>query len=903
MKNKLYPYLCLLLLALTSISLHAQDRAKVTGIITDEFGALPGALITIEGTSNKTTTNVNGFYTLELEEGEYVVTASYVMYTSQSKAVTLKVGDEATLDFVLEAGFSADEPVSLGTRSQPQSALETTVPVEIISPEEISNSSHLELAQILHYLVPSFHSTPQTISDGTDHIDPATLRGLGTDQVLVLVNGKRRHTSSMLNVNGTIGRGSVGTDFNAIPISAIDRIEILRDGATSQYGSDAIAGVINIILKQQTDIIDVDARLKTNTEGDGETRYLSGNFGLKIGNTGFINISAEYRDREATNRAGAYNGLVYSDDVAENNTLVIANNFFAQTGYSNNRIMEIGSAATRNSALAFNGQLALFDKADLYFFGGRNSREGKSKGFYRLPKDEDRVVLELFPNGFSPEILTDIQDDAVTLGIRGTKNKWNIDFSHSIGVNTIDFTVNNSNNASLGLISPKTFKSGGYKYQLNTTNLDIDRSYDWMAGFHLAFGGELRVESYEIIAGEEASYTNGEETYIDENGVAQPRIIGAQVFPGIQPQDELKRFRSNASIYADAELKVIEPLLFKGALRYESNNDFGDNFVWKLSGRYKLNDQLSVRSSYSTGFRAPSLHQVYFQKISTQYIDGDINQVGTFNHESSLITDALKVEELTPELSKHFSFGLSGKFNNAYTFAVDFYNIDIKDRIVLSGQLDNGYESILEPFNVSAAQFFVNAINSRTYGVDVSFNYKSKLGKGKLNAKVSGNYTKTEVTKINNNNFVGNNSNINVLFNREERSRIESAQPNFKVNSFLTYEINKLQFNLVGTYFGSVKYIHPNDGDISNWQLNQFSGVVESRDQKFSPKFITDLYVTYRPTNWLYATVGCNNIFNVYPDRHKHSANTINGNFVYSRRVQQFGVNGANYFAKLLFRL
>ncbi|GAB1855292.1 TonB-dependent receptor [Flavobacteriaceae bacterium MHTCC 0001] len=886
---------------LFSITFFGQNRAVIKGTVSDEFGNLPGALVAIENSNLKTTTNIDGNFTINIEEGDYVATASYTMYKSQSKAVSLKVGDTVTINFNLKTGFSADEPISVGTRSRPQSSLETSVPIDIITPEELSNSSHLELGQVLHFLVPSFHSTHQTISDGTDHIDPAALRGLGPDQILVLINGKRRHTSSMLNVNGTIGRGSVGTDFNAIPVSSIDRIEILRDGATPQYGSDAIAGVINIILKSQTDVIHIDTRAKINAEGDGKTSYFSSNFGLKIGNTGFLNITGEFRDRGATNRAGNYTGNVYSNDDAIDEALISQNNFFSQTGYKDKQVMEIGSAATRNAALSFNGELMLFDKANLYFFGGRNSREGRSKGFYRFPKDQDRVVEELFPNGFSPEILTNIQDDAFTIGARGKKNGWNLDFSHSIGFNSIDFTITNSNNASLGVVSPKTFKSGGYEYQLSTTNMDISKPFDVMEGLNLAFGAEIRVESYEIIAGEEASYVNGGETFIDNNGLTQQRLIGAQVFPGIQPADELKRFRSNAAGYVDIELKPTKPLLFKGAFRYKSNNDFGENFVWKLSGRYLLNKSISIRSSLSTGFRAPSMHQVFFQKVSTQYFDDDISQVGTFNHESSLVTDAFNVNELTPELSTHVSFGVSAKIKDKYTFALDYYNISIEDRIVLSGQFDSGYEDILLPFNVSAAQFFVNAVDSKTNGLEASFNYKEKIGKGQLNGKISANYTKTKVTEIKSNSVI--NNDVESLFNREERSRIESAQPNFKINAYTNYEIDKFKFNIVGNYFGSLDYIHPDDGDINNWQLNNFTGEVESRDQRFSPKFITDVYVTYKPFNWLNATIGCNNIFNVYPDKHKHSANTSSGNFTYSRRVQQFGVNGANYFAKILLTL
>ncbi|WP_299438592.1 TonB-dependent receptor [uncultured Aquimarina sp.] len=880
----------------------SQSRATVSGNVSDQFGNLPGARVSIEGINQDTTTDVNGNYTFDIDEGEYVITAGFVMYNSVSKTVLVKVGETAQLDFILETGFSMDQPISIGSRAKPRSLLKTTAPVDIISPQEITNSSQIELSHILHYLVPSFHSTHQTIADGTDHIDPATLRGLGPDQVLVLINGKRRHNSSLLNVNGTVGRGTVGTDFNAIPIASIERIEILRDGATSQYGSDAIAGVINIILKKQTEVIHVDNRVGVTTEGDGFTTYSAANFGLKIGKEGFINVTAEYRNRESVNRAGDYTGTVYTEDPVEDERLIQENSFFNQTGYSGRRVMQIGSAETQNLALAFNGEIKMSENATFYLQGGRNYREGKAAGFYRFPKNQDRVVPELFPNGFSPQILTDIQDDVVAGGIRGIKNGWNVDFSHSIGINSLDYTVNNSNNASLGIASPRTFYAGGFEYQQNTTNLDLSKTFDWLNGINIAFGAELRVENYQIIAGEEASYIDGGSTYFDELGDELPRAAGAQVFPGFQPENELNRFRTNSSVYLDIETNVSEKLLIKAAARYEAYNDFGGQAIWKLSSRYRINDLISVRAGFSTGFRAPSLHQVFFQNISTQFINGESIQVGTFNNESAVATEAFQIDKLKPELSKHFSAGVSGKLNDNFTFTFDYYLISIDDRIVLSGRFDEGYETILEPFGVGAAQFFTNAIDSRTSGFDIALAYKTMLGGGKLDASLGANITDTKVQgriKVSPS-LIGQED---VLFNREEIARVESAQPNYKINSLVSYEFNKFRLQMVNSLFGEVAFIHPDDGDQTNWVLNEFTGVVESRDQTFSPKLTTDLAISYQVNDYIKCTLGGNNVFNVFPDKHTHSANTSNGNFMYSRRVQQFGVNGANYYLRLLLRL
>jgi len=895
-------YISCLFLLCFYLNTFAQDRATITGLVSDQFGTLPGAKISIEGTNLNTSTDVNGIYTINLEEGDYVVTANFVMYNSVSKSITVKVGETATLDFILETGFSIDQPVSLGSRAQPKSSLRTTAPVDIISPQDLTNATQIELSHILHYLVPSFHSTNQTISDGTDHIDPATLRGLGPDQVLVLVNGKRRHNSALLNVNGTVGRGTVGTDFNAIPVASVERIEILRDGATSQYGSDAIAGVVNIILKKQVEVIDIVGRVGVNSEGDGQTSYFSANFGFDIGDKGFINITGEYRSTEATNRAGNYTGPVYSNTPSEDALLINNNNFFSTTGYDKQQIMEIGSAKTQNLAISFNGELPISETTSFYFNGGRNYREGKAKGFYRLPKDEDRVVLELFPNGFSPQILTDIQDDAVTAGFKGVKNNWDIDFSHSIGKNALDYTVNNSNNASLGIASPKTFYSGGFMYQQSTSNLDISRTYDWLHGINIAFGAELRVENYQIIAGEEASYIDGGSTYVDAFGDEQPSIPGAQVFPGFQPENELSRFRTNSAGYIDIETNVSEKLLIKTAARYESYNDFGGQLIWKVSGRYRVNDALGIRSGISTGFRAPSLHQVYFQNISSQFINGEIIQVGTFNNESAVAQEAFKIQNLKPELSRHYSLGVNGKLQDNFSFTLDYYYIKIKDRIVLSGRFDEGYETILEPFNVGAAQFFTNAIDSRTTGLDAAVQYKTTLSSGKLDASLAANFNKTKVIgdiKVSES-LVGQED---VLFNREEIARVESAQPNYKFNNLLSYEFDNYKIVLGNTFFGDVTFMHPEDGNPDNWVLNEFSGQVETRDQKFTPKLVTDLAFSYKVSSTLEFTLGGNNIFNVYPDKHTHSANIDNGNFVYSRRVQQFGVDGSNFYFRAFLKL
>lgn len=895
-----YSYLFIFIANILFSSILQAQSSTITGTVSDQFGHLPGAKIVIEGTTISTSTDVKGNFILKLDPGEYLIKASFVMYQNESQKVEVQVRDSIHLNFILEPGFGVDQEVSVGSRSGPRTLLEATVPIDVIPQKSISSLPQVELGQILHYTVPSFHSTYQTIADGTDHIDPATLRGLGPDQILVLINGKRRHTSALLNVNGTLGRGSVGTDFNAIPFGAIDRIEVLRDGATANYGSDAIAGVINIILKEQTGITHIDSRFGSNLEGDGETAFYSGNVGFDLGGSGFINITLEYRDRKSTNRSGNYTGPVFfSDNPVADRNLIDSRNFFENTGFEEEKIMEVGNAATRDISVFFNLEIPVSDAITFYSHGGRNFREGEAAGFYRFPNDSVRVIPSLFSNGFAPKIITDIQDNAITLGLRGLKNNWNIDFSNTFGRNSVDYNVGNSNNASMGDASPTSFYSGGFLYSQNTTNLDISRTIDWLQGVDIAFGTEMRMENYHILAGEEASYIDGFDTLFTDSG-AIARASGAQGFPGFQPANELNQFRSNNALYLEIESHVTDRLFIGTATRYESYSDFGDQAIGKLSGLYKLFDWFSVSSSFSTGFRAPSLHQVYFNNTGMQILGDEFVSVGTFNNEST-VAAALGVAPLKSELSHHFSSGFAAKISNL-TLTFDYYLINIKDRIVLSGIIDEGYEEILNPLNVGAAQLFTNAIDTRTQGIDLIATYQTALGRGTFFTSLAANVAETKLVGGINypETFDGQED---ILFNREEVSRIESIQPNIKLISQNSYKVSKLSVNLNNSYFGPVDYIHPDDGNMANWEINTRTGQVESRDQTFSQKVITDLSLTWHFNDNVRLTAGGQNIFNVYPDKHEHSSNISDGRFVYSRRVQQFGVSGAHYFIGLTLNL
>ncbi|MFK7785728.1 MAG: TonB-dependent receptor [Crocinitomicaceae bacterium] len=877
------------------------QNGSISGVVSDEFGELSGAKVELKGTNQSTYCDINGAFALEVSPGLYTIRVTYLMYKSKELGVKVDFNNlNPELKIILVPGSTADEDIELGSRFAPKSQLESPVALEIVSNAEIISNAHLSLSEVLMYHVPSFNSNKQTIADGTDHISPSTVRGLGSDQFLVLIDGKRRHSSSLVNVNGTIGRGSVSTDLDAIPLAAIDHIEIMRDGAGAQYGSDAIAGVINIILKDQTTAFSLSTAYQPTIAGDGDELYIGVNYGVGSSKVGHINFSTELRNSESINRAGDYTGTVYTQDTLLDQSLVDQNGFYAQTGFENEQTMEVGAASRFDGSVFLNGSLEMGEKAQVYFNGGFNYRQGIAHAFYRFPKDEERVVLELHPNGFSPEIRTDIQDRAITVGLRGRNQGWLIDLSNTLGDNRFDYSLRNSNNASMGIASPTDFYAGGFVYGQNTSSLNFSRSLGSVLAMHridLGFGSEFRIENYSITAGDEESWIDGGDTLVD----GTPRTAGSQGFVGFQPNNELDKRRTNAAVYGDIDWHITENMLLETAGRFENYSDFGSNVSWKVATRYKILEKWSIRGSIGTNFRAPSLQQIYFNNISTQFVNNQAFEVGTFNNESAA-ANLFGIDRLKAETSTNASIGFTGKPNEQLTFTVDGYYMRIKDRIVLSGQFSDGYEALLNSINVGAAQFFTNAANTETTGFDVAASYNVVLNKGIMRFWLKYNYSITNMDEdLNISGVLAGNS--ETFFNREDVSRLELAQPRVKTIFYWNYSMKKWDFGVRNTYFGNIKYVHPDDGDPQNWVLNEYTGQVESRDQTFKGKLITDFNVTYSVNKNINLSVGGSNIFNVYPDKHTHSANTNNGSIQYSRRVQQFGVRGAAFYARMRMNL
>lgn len=898
-----------------------QKMGTVSGVIVDAADDQPlgGVNVIVAGTHRGTTTNLEGEYSLKLPAGSYTIKTSFIGYISVEEAATVSAGKTVTLDFELEEGSIrfGESIVILGSKSV-RTAVETTVPVDVIGEEEIAESGQSEVNQMLAFLAPSFNASHQTIADGTDQINPASLRGLGPDQVLVLVNGKRRHTSSLVHVNGTFGRGTVGVDLNTIPKSAIERIEILRDGAAAQYGSDAIAGVINIVLKEQTENIQVNSMVGTTGEGDGDQYKIDANYGFNIGDRGFFNVTGEFLDRGRTNRSGPeWPGDIFPGISGQAATDSALN---ANGKTRKDFMMKTGQGKATVGVVFFNSAVSLTDNAEFYTFGGISHRKGKSTGFYRLPNSEDRVVAELFPFGFLPEIHSEIKDRSVAFGLRGNRAGWDVDLSVTSGGNSFQFNIENTNNASMGTSSPLSFDAGTLVFNQTTGNLDLVRPIDTkgaVKSLFFATGGEFRVDNYQIQAGDDASWMLGNGGSVpgvdfDTTASGSPKASGSQVFPGFQPSNEVDRYRNSISIYGALESEVTEQLSADIGVRFENYSDFGNTVIGKIASRYEVIENFNLRGAVSTGFRAPSLHQFWFNNVSTQFVldsQGELvpSRVLTSNNRSS-VTKAFGIPDLKEETSINISGGFTARPHAKVSVTADYYYIKIEDRIVLTSRFDGSdsvFAKILEPFSdagVGAAQFFSNAVDTKTQGVDIVVSYFTPLGDGKLDLTASANFTKTEVDKINipqesidlfedakgSAASPGELDNIaNTLFNREEENRLETALPRLKGSFLARYSLGSWIVSGRASYFGEVSYKPTNN----------------TLDEDFGAKTIVDASLTYKVGKMVSLTVGGDNVFNSFPDEHKLDANRSSERFIYSRRVTQFGTNGGFYYAKLGLKL
>ena len=963
---------------LTFSSTLLAQKGSISGKIADESGEpLIGATVLIVGNSTGTITDFDGNYSLSVDPGTYTVEASYIGFSPQTGTATVTAGGKTSMDFLLSEGILVDEVVVTGTRASNRTNTDAAVPIDVINVEKLSIAApQSSLNSLLHNTTPSFSSNTQTISDGTDHIDPASLRGLGPDQVLVLMNGKRRHTSSLVNVNGTFGRGSVGTDLNAIPATAVRAIEVLRDGAAAQYGSDAIAGVINVRLKESVNKLSFNLTTGANftseigafegelKDRDGEIVNLGVNYGLPIGSEGgFINFTGEFGYKAPTNRMleftggifGAYNGVerVAAAGGADIDDLSLADiqNFAPQVGYfsgddlasiagatsladisgvlgqdatdaelaargltRSDFNMRVGQSRLREGKFFANMAIPLGENLEVYSFGGVGYRDGESGCFYRLP-GQNRTTTAIYPNGVVPRINSNISDKSISAGIRGQVGAWDIDLSNTFGSNEFLFYMTNTHNATLGAGSPTEFNAGGHSFTQNTGNFDVSQYFDNGSGtgINVAFGAEYRFENYKVIPGTELSYgnydVNGElvmpttpNDLLTTDIVGRARPSGAQCFAGFLPSNDVDANRSSVAGYLDIEYDVTEAFLVSGAVRYENYSDFGSTFNYKLASRFKVSDNINLRGAISSGFRAPSLHQILFSRTSTIFVTENgattAQEVGVFNN-NSRPAKLLGIPQLTEETSNNFSLGFTAKFPDVgLRLTVDAYQVNIDDRVVLTGQFGPGDDPELQIlFNqaqATRAAFFANAIDTESKGLDIVLAHRIRIGEGTLANDLAATFSQTKrVGDIKASDILREKGLVGTYFNAEAQIYLEEAVPRTKLTLNNNYTMGKLSLYLRNTLFGetteAANVCDPDNRDQSVDCIN-------------SSKVITDFSVGYQLAPNLSLTLGANNLLDVYPDIVDPSFRS-SGRFLYSRRSPQFSFGGRHLFGRIVFTL
>jgi iron complex outermembrane recepter protein len=760
--------------------------------------------------------------------------------------------------------------VATGSRFNDRTVTQSLVPIDVVSGDEIRNAPSEETPQILQRLVPSVNFPRTSISDGTDSARPATLRGLAPDQLLVLVNGKRQHQSALINVNGTVGRGSGMVDLNAIPTSIIGRVEVLRDGASAQYGSDAIAGVINLVLRQEIRN-ELQATWGETAEGDGRLYNLSAYGGFKLGDVGKVSITAYYRDREGTDRSlldtrQQYFGI----NPVTGLPVAISGNYGSGTGLSaaggnldprestiNRQTHRQGDSATKDKGLFLDGDWALGSNgATFYAFGGYNKRDVTSYGFFRRA-GQDTNVRAIYPDGYLPTFINEATDASFGGGFKGKAAGWNYDASLVWGKNDFDFNLRNTVNVSLGAASPTRFYAGSLGLEQWSGNLDLDRNYDvgLTNPLKVALGGEWRDENYTIDAGEPDSYRDGGVRIIDGPAAGGIAGVGAQVFPGFRPSDATDASRHSYAAYLDMENQVTGAFTLSGAVRFEDYSDFGNTTTFKVAGRYDLPAGFGIRASASSGFRAPGLGQQFFTSTATNFITVggvltpvDIRTVPV----NTAAAKALGATPLSPEKSRNYTAGITyNNPGNSFSASIDFYRIYVDDRIVLSSTFSD--PAIAQFFEnqglagIGGARFFTNAVDTRTEGVDLSARYVWKLdGWGRL--------TFTGGYNINTTRIVGSryglNSNRTVtaanpllanytgtpLFDLAERVRMEKGQPDQTVQLGAQWNFKKLDVHVGAQRFGEVQVAQATG---AGWDVNRINYLVPGYTVQVAPAYGT----------------------------------------------------------------
>ncbi|CAM1333404.1 iron complex outermembrane recepter protein [Tenacibaculum aestuariivivum] len=858
-------------------------QSKISGTIVDSGNQpLPGANIIEKGTANGTNSNFNGTFNLTTKKG-----ATLIVSFSGFETQEITLNGKKTLKIILKEGLELDEVLITGSRTPARSNTKSALPIDVVSSKDLQSTGQATFDKALQYKIPSFNTVQTPVNDATSLLDPYEIRNMGPSRTLVLINGKRKNLSALLYTQTSPGRGETGADISGIPTDAIKSVEVLRDGASAQYGSDAIAGVINIILKDSFKPGSATFRSGITAEGDGEMLGVSVNNGSTIENgKGFINYTIDFSKTALANRPGKVN----AEGEADSNTgfgadLNVVKEFLARKPDAGNIN---GSPETAASKFNINFGLDIAENTQLYGNAAYVFKKVNSFANYRTPYwrtvESMPYLASFFPgnhptnpggyDGYVPTFEGDLNDYNGTIGIKTKINDWNVDLSFTTGGNTQTYKVNNSHNRNDiasdpvwidsnnnhivddGEISftslyrensPRSFDPGGTSFSHNVGNIDINKILSDKVS--IGFGAEFRNELFEVIQGTKASYAGG----------------GADSFAGNQPENSGSWSRYNLGGYFSLDYDISEAFLISGTARAENYSDFGSTFVYKLSSRLNLNDNLTARGSVSSGFRAPTLHQIYTQKAQYSFSGGGIIVGGLVNNVSPE-AHALGIDKLDAETSTNITVGLGGKLDNGITFTLDYYNIAVKDRIILSTEITGTafdgdgnnigttpLDDVLRDGGIKDLSFFANAIDTRTSGLDVVVSKKNiKLGSGKLGLNLSGNYTieNKRTGSVKNPSLIENAGQS--VVNATQEALFFTSRPETKWILGANYDIGKFGLSLNNTYFGKTKF---QQGDLN-----------PNISTEFTPKVVTDLGINFNTTDKITIALNINNILNVLPE-------------------------------------
>ncbi|VAW16341.1 Outer membrane TonB-dependent transporter, utilization system for glycans and polysaccharides (PUL), SusC family [hydrothermal vent metagenome] len=883
---------------------------EIKGVVKDADGQpLPGANVLVKGTTVGTQTDFDGNFIIVVPDDKNILVISYLGF----KTVEIDITDKDFVEIQLAAAAAQlDDVVIIGSRGRPRTDVDRPVPVDVVEAKELAATGQTDLGQQVQFASPSFNSAKYGVNGTTNYAEPATLKGMSPDQLLVLVNGKRRHQFSTLNLNVAPGLGTIVTDLNSIPAGALKRVEILRDGAAAQYGSDAIAGIINLSLNNSVGVGTYNGTAGIHKEGDGVTFKHSLNYGFGLGKeNSYFNFTLETFTFSGTNRSDPYTGSVYPDtpdDYAVTGPTVefpydTANPRQDRGIYPEDDFVVGNYGSNKNDTYQafFNAGLPLKGDWKLYGFGGVSRKDILAFGFFRNPGRTSRAVLSVFPDGYVPELPGTSFDVSTVIGIdRITSDGWNYDLSYSYGRNYLDLFANNTTNPSLGSATPTEFKVGRYEFKQTIGEFNMSKTLS--ETFNLAFGAQYRKDNFLLHSGSPESYEVGALA-------TQGKDVGSSARPGISLVDENDLERSNLGLYVDLEKDVSEKLLLTTALRYENYSDFGSNLSGKLAGRYKLTDNFAIRGSFNRGFRAPSLAQIGNRVNTSTVQNGTIVITKQVSSDDARLAQ-LGIEAPKAEISNNYNVGLTAKAaGGSLLFTLDAFQIDIDDRIVISERLNtDNFPAVAALFSeAKEIRFFTNHITTQTRGVDFVASYKKSFSeKSSLNASIALSVNETKVKSQQETPSeilagVADEFQDTKLLGAVATELIEVSQPRNKLLVSVNYNTGKFGFTGRLTNFGEVR---ASSIGLSLEDSNVIEGAGKNNVQIFSSKAVTDFSISYAFSDTYRVTFGANNIFDVFPDKYNNNADGFigqagsyaNGQIPYSRNSNQFGFNGSYYF-------